>query len=491
MKNSFNILFFTLISILISCVKEQDVFIEDFVDETTIIDTSLIVSFLNEEYTNQNEEATSCSSFKYPLNISYNTNQVISLINEEGLLEVIQSQSSNFHINGLSFPFTVIIDNTELVIENTADFDTLFETCNITTLNTTLLNNINTCYNFEYPITLFDSLLSEINITSDNEFIEFIDNQGANYTTSFNFPIIINETIINNYFDIYQITNNCTINTCLEILYTIPSISEDSLTYNFIATGYSGDLKYNWSINNEFISNDSLNGDNEELLSYTFIENGTYNVCISIETPQCLLGVEYCQEIIINTIDECFDISFDTLIQNDNYRFEASGHSDDETANYSWTINGDFIDNELYDGINNEFFLYDFTENGTYTVCVFIETPECPMGIEYCEDVIINNIDDGIFNITVSNPLQDLSIDTCVDLTYNYINIDNNIFTLEVNNAEEIGGGFGWFINGDFIESGSTISYEFLNIGTYTICVSQETPDCPNGVSFCRDFEVE
>ena len=88
--------------------------------------------------------------------------------------------------------------------------------------------------------------------------------------------------------------------------------------------------------------------------------------------------------------EDCFDISFETLIQDNGYRFEGIGHSD-TTANYSWSINGEFIENGSFDGINNEFFSYDFTENGTYTVCAFIETPECPLGVEYCEDIIVRN----------------------------------------------------------------------------------------------------
>ena len=103
--------------------------------------------------------------------------------------------------------------------------------------------------------------------------------------------------------------------------------------------------------------------------------------------------------------------------------------------------------------------------------------------------VIIDNLT-AAFNITVTNGTQDKSTNACVNLTYSYTQKDNNIFTLQVDNVEEIGT-VSWFIDEEFISSGTTIDYEFVDNSTYTICAIQETPDCPNSVTFCRDFIVE
>lgn len=273
----------------------------------------------------------------------------------------------------------------------------------------------------------------------------------------------------------------------------IENDSENEADYIFTANELNSesDVRYSWTIDGETTDESS------NVLDYVFIENGTYTVCVFSETPECPQGVEYCQEIVVDSLpeknDTCFDITFETLIQNSGYRFEASGHDASVTANYVWSVDGEFIDGDVFDGTNKEYFSHDFTENGTYTVCVFIETPECPQGVEYCEDIIVTNVNDGTtaaFDITVTDGVQDKSLDTCADLTYNYTQKENNVFTLEVDNAEEIGGGFSWFINGDYIGSGATIDYEFVDASTYTICVSQETPECPNTVSFCRDFNV-
>ena len=483
---------FVFISLFFGCVTEDDVFNDDLSQTTDVIETSLIVSFLNENYTKENEEPINCFSFIYPLDISYNTNQIVTVINEQGLNEIIKSQSSNFHINGLMYPITVLIDNTEVIFENTTDFNTLYETCNTVSLNTTLVDNIGNCFDFQYPITLLDTLQDEAIINTEIDFIGFLDKQGPDYITTFKFPFFINETLINNYYDIYQITNNCFHNPCPEIRYSIPSISNNGLNYDFVASGYSGDIKYIWSINNEYIQDGVFDGNNDEYFSYDFTQNGTYSVCIFIETPECPQGIEYCEEIIINNIDTCPEITFEALIQNNGYRFEALGHTSSVTANYVWSINGEQINDNVFDGNNNEYFSYDFPENGTYTVCTIIETSDCPQGVEYCEDIIVTNVDSA-FNITVSEPVQDTM--GCFDLSYNYTisNGNSNLYLLEAN----IDDNYSWHISSEenpteeYIGSGGTLEYEFTEIGEYTICASLETPDCPNGERYCKSFKVE
>lgn len=277
-----------------------------------------------------------------------------------------------------------------------------------------------------------------------------------------------------------------------------PEISFEALIqndgYSFQASNQPDSVtaNYVWSIDNEYIEGNFFDGSNNEYFAHNFTENGTYNVCVFIETPECPNGIEYCEDVIIDTIDECPEVTFEYVLQNSIYTFMASTSTEFDSR-YSWSVNGEFIDNNAVEIEDSKNFTYDFPENGIYNICVSIETPECPQGITYCNDVNIQSVDDGTiidFNVTVSNGVQDKSAEACSDLTYSYTQKDNNIFTLDVDNAEEVGA-VSWLIDGDYIGSGTTIDYEFGDNSTYTICAIQETPDCPGNVSFCREFLVE
>ena len=501
MKNLFHIVSIVFASLLFGCVSEDDVFNEDFISSKAGVETPLIVSFLNEEYRDEidnNPDPQNCFSILFPIEINYNTGQSISIANDDGLVQAAQSQSTTFYINSLVFPITVNTQNEQVSIKDNTDFKSLFDTCQISTLKNTLIENIGTCFDFKYPITVFNNSQAELNIENKISFIEFIENQDSDYILEFKFPFIINQdTSINSYFDLYQITNNCDRDNCPDISYTRNLISNEGATYKFTAIGAT-ESSYSWYIDGEFIET-GLQGDKNEFLTYEFSENGTYKVCVLVETPECPLGVEYCEEIIIDGIEEItctldFETIFietgDTSIQK--IVFEAFGSVSNSDANYFWKIN-----DVIKDGENNTRLEYIFSDNGTYEVCIFTETPECPNGVEFCQEIIVDNIIEDtrpVFNITVSTPIQDPT--NCnFNLIYDYTISDENAnkYILEANAIDQnlTDSDYEWSINDTFINSGKIVDYEFTEVGEYTICVSVETPDCPNGISFCKDFKVE
>lgn len=497
MKNLFHILSLVIALLLFGCIAEDDVFNDDFSEDSEVVETPLIVSFLNEEYTRAtNNNVQNCFSITFPVKITYNTGQSITIANNDGMEQATKSQSSTFHINSLVFPITVSIENQEVIIRNTIDFNSLFETCEIPSLKDTILENIGTCFDFKYPISVFNASQSEQLVESKNDLIEFIENQDNNYVLEFKFPLNdIQNTVINSYFDLYEITNSCNSESCPEISFTKNLISNDGLTYKFSATGAT-ESKYSWYINDEFIQT-GLEGDKDQFLTYEFTENGTYRICVAIETPGCATGTEYCEDLIIDDIEEITCIlDFETIfVQTDDTSiqkvvFEGFGSVSNTEVTYLWEIN-DVQQNENSDRLE-----YIFTENGTYQICIFTETPECPNGVEFCEDVIIDNIVETrpVFNIIVDNPVQDPT--NCnFDLIYEYVvsNGNENKYLLEANAFDQnlTDGDYSWYINNDFINTGKVFEYEFIDVGEYTICVKVETPECPNGTSFCRDFTIE
>ncbi len=478
MKYLFYIVSLISITLLSGCVKEETVFNEDSVENITSSETSIIVTFLNEKYVTENENFITCFSLNYPITISYNTDQYITVMNEEGLVEVFESQSSNFHINGIVFPITITTDNNNVTIENTNDFITFFKTCDGNTLNNTLLDNLDACFDFQYPTTLFNDQESEVTINSNNNFVDYLTDQEDNYIVAFKFPFIINENVINNYFDIYQISNNCVYNLCPEISLEASTVDTN---YTFQASGHDDTTtaNYSWSINGEYIENGNFDGSNNQYFSYNFTENGTYTICAFIETLECPNGAEYCEEITINNFNLCPEISLETSTVDTNYTFQASGHDDTTIANYSWFINGDYIENGNFDGNNNEYFSYNFTENGTYTICAFIETPECPNGVEYCEEITITNI----------NPCPEISLETSI--------VDTNYTFQASGHADTTTANYSWSINDEYIQIGNFdgnnneyFSYNFTENGTYTICALIETLECPNGIEYCEEITI-
>ena len=294
-----------------------------------------------------------------------------------------------------------------------------------------------------------------------------------------------------------------TVDACPDLSITKSLISNDGLTYKFIASG-APESRYSWFINDEYVQT-VLEGDNDKYLTYEFSENGIYSICVGVETPECPKGVKTCVELEIKDVSEITcTLDFETIfkpsddISIQKVVFEAFGSVSNSDAKYFWIINDKDIKSDNSARLENIFY-----KNGTYQVCVFTETPECPNGIEYCKEVIVDNIVENTqpaFNITVDNPVQEKTVEACVDLTYDYsISSDNvNKYVLEATLFEDMmDSNYVWYINKNnadqdvYIGSGRVFEYEFTEVGEYTIRAFVETPECPMGVTFSKDYKVE
>lgn len=232
--------------------------------------------------------------------------------------------------------------------------------------------------------------------------------------------------------------------------------------------------RYDWFVDGEFAESEgtSVNGDNQ--FSLEDLAPGNHEICTLYETPDCPLGVSFCLDIVIEAQEnrECLDLAFsrdgDTLFAD----FEGI----DTVAFYEWQINGNPTEAEgTANNGDNQLSIADLPA-GTYDICIAYESPECPTGSTFCEQIIIE--------------------DDCLDLAFSR---DGDTLFANFEGNDTIAS-YQWIVDGDFIEAEGTanngdnqLSLEGFDIGTYNICITYETPECPNAADneFCQMITIQ
>ena len=127
-----------------------------------------------------------------------------------------------------------------------------------------------------------------------------------------------------------------------------------------------------------------------------------------------------------------------------------------------WTVNDEFYQSGW--GID-----FDPTEAGTYEICGYYETVDCPEGPFACETIVVS---------------PDCFGDCTVGITINEIDCDTYVV------SESSGQQVSWFINDEFVSFFHAIDFDPTEAGTYEICAGIETPECPQGVFACETIVV-
>lgn len=90
------------------------------------------------------------------------------------------------------------------------------------------------------------------------------------------------------------------------------------------------------------------------------------------------------------------------------------------------------------------------------------------------------------------------SCDDCPELFFDVQEGENGQYTFSANfPGINTLPSYDWFINEQFIESDGVINegdnqlIQILTPGTYTVCITAKTDDCPEGTDFCRNIVVE
>lgn len=264
----------------------------------------------------------------------------------------------------------------------------------------------------------------------------------------------------------------------------------EDLTFTYEGS-FDGDYYYATFKANEISDDENVNytwlvdeQEQDTTTSSVFLElsEGEHEICVSIETTDCPEGVNYCETINISKEEsvnttEC-TLKLDINTYNDGGVFadiEASGLENEEGVYYEWKINDEYYDNK-----GDNYLLYQFEENGNYTVCVLAETPECPMGVTQCEIISIDTFDD-------NKHCEGLTIES-------QIHVESSIlWEFKASGiASDYDVYYSWMIDNEFIDSEhkDILIYKFTENGSYEVKAFTETPECPTGTETSIIVEV-
>ncbi|MFD2565541.1 hypothetical protein [Aquimarina rubra] len=482
--NTYTQLLMLLLVILFgSCVNDDSFFPEENRDD--VVSSAAMVTVLNNFnadviFPAENEQ---CFRFVYPITLGYNTDSTIRIDSYDGLVDVISSQGVNFNITGLQFPIQIVFRDSDTVVSianETALLDILLE-CEFDTVRDEFDRFFNSCFKFDYPVTLVSEDAREVMVTSDEEFQVFYQNQGALYQPEFKFPVNIlvapnfESTTINTYFGFFRIVTSCE-RRCPELNFTFEQTDVFNLGYRFEAAFPDLEIigSYSWFINGEFIEDDGPNNQGDNLLLRDFDAPGVYEVCIKTETDSCPEGIEFCKRIEVASFCPELFFEFEQEPGTLGYTFISNFTGIDELT-YEW-----FIDNQRIEedgGANGDNILFSELSPGVHQVCIQTTTPSCPDGIEFCKEVVVEPICPDLFFT-----LEQEGNTPSYTFTAEFPEIDNTTYE--------------WTINGDIIEQdggpgADNILFFQFDPGTYEICIITETETCPEGTQFCEELIVE
>lgn len=169
--------------------------------------------------TNISQSNTSVFDFVYPITLSYNNGTTITVDSFEDLIDVLTNENQTLYINGIAFPFQVILtaDGSTVTINSEEEFFNLIDTLNIETIADYTFSSL--CYDFVYPFSMVDQNNSTIVISNQNDLISLFSNPNAdNLLLDFVYPFSViynNETIvINNEYEFFTLNNDCAQTSC-------------------------------------------------------------------------------------------------------------------------------------------------------------------------------------------------------------------------------------------------------------------------------------
>ena len=125
-----------------------------------------------------------------------------------------------------------------------------------------------------------------------------------------------------------------------------------------------------------------------------------------------------------------------------------------------WTVNDEFHQSGWWID-------FDPSEAGTYEICGYYETVDCPQGPFACDTIVVSEdcIEDCEFNVEINQQ-------SCAAY---------NLFTT----GQEI---VDWYVNDVFQSTGTGYDFDPNASGTYEICAVNE--GCPPATNFCETFII-
>ncbi len=375
------------LAMLQSCVDEGGVEFPDEEENPVVITESIsLISYLNFIQKHSIKPSELCFQPVYPLELGFSNGINITVSNESGLLEALQSQTSGFYVSGTELPFVAEKGGVLHFIENEDQFAELLMDCDLPTLRQSLEETYAQCYEFKYPFEMV--LPNDDTVTVDNvETLVAIGNStNVRFQPRFVYPVsveIFEENVvrdIKNEFELYHVINDC--DGCPDLKFYI----EEEWNYLFyfeakdeLLTDHDGFAWYIDGVQKE-IDGPAVDGDNQYVAR---LAPGFYEICMKSENRDCVLGVEYCEELEVKDGDCPYMFFSYSKVGDRGYVFESDFPKMNQIE-YWWVVRKHGIDEPIWiEPDSQNFFDFGFEEPGVYTVCIEFEGTSCQF-ISYC-----------------------------------------------------------------------------------------------------------
>lgn len=158
--------------------------------------------------------------FVYPITLSYNNGTVITVASFNGLIEVLANENENLYIEGISFPFQVVLtsDGSTVTVDNEDEFWDLIDTLNIETMDDFVFSSL--CFDFVYPFSLVTQNNQTIVIANQSELLALFTNPNTEtIILDFVYPFSVisnNQTVvINDAYEFFELNSDCLPTVCI------------------------------------------------------------------------------------------------------------------------------------------------------------------------------------------------------------------------------------------------------------------------------------
>ncbi len=265
--------------------------------------------------------------------------------------------------------------------------------------------------------------------------------------------ILLNLSLIVPFLLFFQSCKNDKVEVFEDCSVTI-SMSNDSCTkINF---SNSAQISMDWEVNDTPVKTASS-------FEFDAAEAGNYEICGYYKTSTCPTRTQVCETVVVGK--DCFtviDCSVELVL--DQNSCSSTTLSNNLDIPMDWKVNGTEVTGDK---------VYEFTTGtaGTYEICGSYVTPECPDGAQTCTTL---EVGEACFFEPVCE----------VALTQN----ENSCSSYSIGNSQQVM--MDWKVNGAAVSTGVGFNFDAAAAGTYEICGTYVTTECPDGAQTCTTVEI-
>lgn len=161
-----------------------------------------------------------CFNFVFPLNLAYNDGTIITIASYQGLIDVLDSETSTLYIEGIEFPFQVQQEGAVTTINDEDEFFALILDCTFHTVNSFVFDF--TCYEIVFPISVINANNETVVVHNQTELVQMSATTPTGtvaYQLDIVFPISVIQNdqtiVIDNLYEFFDLNNDCPSNLCV------------------------------------------------------------------------------------------------------------------------------------------------------------------------------------------------------------------------------------------------------------------------------------